>query len=250
MPHWWSGPAAGDVPGRLLDLSRWYLTLPVADRRDATHTWDVYAPDLATFRHERFAVRDGAVEYVAPVRGVTTSAASGATRCELREMAGPRRRDKAAWTFDAGPRTLTCTLSCDPTTASPRRECIVGQIHDEDASPPIHLAVDLNREPGTLRLFARGHRSTALLDGLGRDTVVTYRIRVADRRCAIWAARGGVDALAPEPSAVFGVDELRTRSGVAVGRCYFKAGAYNKSRIGDDGAGGRSVVRHLRLELA
>jgi len=51
---------------------------------------------------------------------------------------------------------LTCTLSCDPTTASPRRECIVGQIHDEDTTPPIHLAVDLNREPGTLRLFARG----------------------------------------------------------------------------------------------
>jgi hypothetical protein len=236
---------AGGAPGQVLDLSRWYLTMPIADPtgEDRSGPWDVHQPKLRTFRHELFDVRDGAVEYVAPAKGVTTSSASGATRCELREMKGPGREDKADWRIDSGTHTLTCTLTCDPTTARKRPECIVGQIHDEDGTPPIYLSVEMRNQPGVLVAFLRGTSKRSVLTGLGPDTVFTYRIRVENGRCRLWVARGGVEALPSSPTATFDRADLGNP-----GKCYFKAGAYNKSKI-DDGPAGRSVVRHFRLDL-
>src|SRR3954453_19407883 len=81
------------VPGDLIDLTRWYLTLPIKDPtgKDTSGPWDVYPPALRHFSWEYFRVPSvesvPVVEYTAPVNGTTTSG-SGATRCELREMAG------------------------------------------------------------------------------------------------------------------------------------------------------------------
>ena len=237
---------SGGAPGQVLDLSRWYLTLPIADPtgEDRSGPWDVYQPKLRTFRHDLFDVRDGAVEYRAPVKGVTTSRDSGATRCELREMKGPGRDDKADWTFGSGTHTLTCTLTCDPTTARTRQECIVGQIHDEGNTPPIYLSVEMKQdEPGRLVAFMRGTSKRTVLEGLRPDTRFTYRVEVAGGRCRLWVAKGGVEALPSSPKETFSKADLGNP-----GKCYFKAGAYYKSKI-DNPPAGRSVVRHFLLTV-
>ena len=235
------------VPGDLLDLSRWYLTLPITypSGRDDQGPWDVYQADLRTFNHPTlFHLVGDTVEYVAPTKGVTTSSASGATRCELREMAGPGREDKASWGFDDGEEhRLTCTLSCDPTSVDGRKECIVGQIHDETTHPPIYFAVNLNHVPGKLSLFKNGH-STNALSGLRPSDVFTYRMLVKGGRCRIWVALGDVSDLPTDPTFEFPASDFHARSS----GCYFKAGAYNKEPISSDAAG-RSVVRHHRLDL-
>lgn len=45
------------TPGDLLDLSRWYLTLPIADPsgRDDSGPWDVYQAELRTFNHRNIS---------------------------------------------------------------------------------------------------------------------------------------------------------------------------------------------------
>src|SRR5512133_4191699 len=46
------------VPGDLIDLTRWYLTLPIKDPtgKDTSGPWDVYQPDLRNFSCEYFRV--------------------------------------------------------------------------------------------------------------------------------------------------------------------------------------------------
>jgi hypothetical protein len=232
------------APGQVLDLSRWYLTLPTPDPGGAAKPHHVHQPALRTFRHALFDVRNGAVECVATVDGVPTSQNTAAARCELREMAGPDGTEQAWWDFGSVTHTLTCTLTCDPTGASPRRECIVGQIHARDTTPPLVLSVEMNSRPGTLVAFVRGTRPRRheVLSGLEPDTVFTYRIQVQDATCRLWVARGEAGALPAEPTATFSSSDLGDP-----GESYFKAGAYNKSPIA--GGSGRSVVRMFRLDL-
>jgi Alginate lyase len=175
---------------------------------------------------------------------VPTSVNTGSARCELREMAGPNGAEHMWWGFGSVTHTLTCTLSCDPTAASPRKECIVGQIHARDTTPPLVLSVEMNSSPGTLAAFVRGTRPRRheLLPGLWPDTVFTYRIQVTGGRCRLWVATGDVTALPATPTRMFGAQDLGDP-----GECYFKAGAYNKSPI--RGGSGRSVVRMFRLDL-
>lgn len=232
------------APGQVLDLSHWYLTMPIARPGDRDKPREVHQPELRTFRHELFDSRGGAVEYVATVDGVPTSANTESARCELREMKGPYGAEQAWWDFGSVTHTLTCTLTCDPSGASPRRECIVGQIHARDSRPPIVLSVEMNRRPGTLAAFVRGTtpKRHEVFSGLEPGTVFTYRIRVEGGTCRLWVARGDVTALPAAPTRTFSRQDLGNP-----GESYFKAGAYNKSPI--RGGSGRSIVRHFRLDL-
>lgn len=232
------------APGQVLDLSHWYLTMPIARDGNPRRPREVHQPELRTFRHELFDVRDGAVEYVAEVEGVPTSANTESARCELREMKGPNGAEQAWWGFDSVTHTLTCTLTCDPTGASPRKECIVGQIHARNSTPPIVLSVEMGSGPGKLAAFLRGTtpKRHEVFSGLEPDTVFSYRIRVTGGKCRLWVAEGDVTALPAAPTHTFSKQDLGSP-----GECYFKAGAYNKSPI--DGGSGRSVVRHFRLDL-
>ena len=232
------------APGEVLDLSRWYLTMPIARPGDPRKPREVHQPELRTFRHQLFDVRGGAVEYVATVDGVPTSPNTESARCELREMKGPNGAEQAWWDFDSVNHTITCTLTCDPTGASPRKECIVGQIHARDSKPPIVLSVEMNSRPGTLAAFVRGTRPRRheVLAGLRPETVFTYRIQVTGGGCRLWVATGDVTALPARPTRTFAAHELGDP-----GECYFKAGAYNKSPI--KGGSGQSVVRMFRLDL-
>ncbi|MBV9919534.1 MAG: hypothetical protein JOY78_01590, partial [Pseudonocardia sp.] len=76
------------VPGDVIDLTRWYLTLPIKDPagKGTSGPWHVYPSALRHFSCEYFRVVSvdsvPVVEYTAPVNGTTTSG-SGATRSEL-----------------------------------------------------------------------------------------------------------------------------------------------------------------------
>jgi hypothetical protein len=240
----------GPVPGGLLDLSRWYLTLPIADPtgKDSSGPWDVYQPELNTFSHpDYFRVGQTItgqpyVEYVAPVKGVSTSN-SGAARCELREMTGPKATDKASWSFtDGKPHMLTCTLTCDGTSIEGRKEVIVGQIHGPGGTPPLILCLNHTRG-GALEVFRQGPRQGDLLTGLRPGEIFTYRIDATGGRLRLYAGRGGVTDLPAVAGFDWHYSVLAEQSGL-----YLKGGAYLKQEIGT-ATTGQAVVRHFRLDL-
>jgi hypothetical protein len=243
--------AGGSVPGAVYSMARWYLTLPIADPSgvDTSGPWDIYNPELATFKHSTYFFVDGAgwVNYVSPVAGVTTSASSGATRSELREMVGPTKNDKANWGFaDGNSHILEVTLTCDATSISGRKEVIVGQIHDATGTPPIYLAVNQNTMPGKLVLFKNGPTVGDLLTGITATTIFSYRIEVSgtgsSRRCKIFAGLGS--AVPSTPKYSFPISDFAAQTSGN----YLKAGAYNKEPISGSGVG-KSIVRHQRLVI-
>ena len=240
-------PAQG-VPGDVIDLARWYLTLPIKapTGKDTSGPWAVYPPDLRYFSCEYFRVSSvdsvPVVEYIAPVIGTPTSG-SGATRCELREMAGGTT--KASWAFDDGKRhVLTATLTCNGTGITDgRQEVIVGQIHGSGGTPPIIICVNHKRR-GALELFKQRPRQGDLLPGLTPDTTFTYRIESpGDGRLRVYACLGDVEELPAAPQFDFPSSAFTETSGL-----YFKAGAYNKTET-DAGASGAAVVRQYRCDL-
>jgi hypothetical protein len=244
------------VPGDVIDLTRWYLTLPIKDPSgtDNSGPWDVYqSDDLKHFSHPKYFRVSSAdsvpvVEYIAPVAprdGIPTEH-SRATRCELREMAG--RTKKASWAFEDGKRhVLTVTLTCDGTgITNGRQEVIVGQIHGEPDTPvPIIICVNYKRG-GALELFKQGPRQGDLLTGLKPHTKFTYRIESpGDGRLNIYACLGDADNLPTTPPFKFKSSDFteKLRS-----RLFFKAGAYNKTEV-TAGASGAAIVRQFRCEL-
>jgi hypothetical protein len=182
------------------------------------------------------------VEYTAPVNGTTTSG-SGATRCELREMAGGTT--KASWAFDDGRRhVLTTTLTCDGTgITNGRQEVIVGQIHGPGGTPPIIICVN-DKRGGALELFKQGPRQGDLLTGLKQDIKFTYRIESpGNGRLKVFACLGDVHKLPTTPQFDFPSSSFTEISGL-----YFKSGAYNKTEV-HAGASGAAVVRQFRCDL-
>lgn len=236
------------LPSSVLNLSRWALTLPVAaPSGPATTPWTVSQPDLAAFQSTPyFRVESGAVVCEAPTRGVTTSADSGATRTELREMLNSSGATaKASWGFgDGGRHTLTVTMSCDATSVAGRKEVIVGQIHDANNTPPIYLAINQNSLPGALNLFKNGPSDGALLTGLQAGTVFSYRLDVdpVAGKLNIYACVGDIAGLVLKKS--YPLTDFAAQD---VG-CYFKAGTYNKEPI-STATTGSAVTRMTRLDL-
>jgi hypothetical protein len=234
------------VPNDILSMSKWYLTLPSGS---ANNPDEVYQPALATYSNSSFfrVGSDGAcVEFIAPAVGVTTSAASGATRTELREMLDNSGSGaKSNWGFNDGANhSLTVTMTCDPTSVVGRKECIVGQIHDAGGTPPIYLAINLNSNPGALNIFKSGPSDGALLTGITPTTKFTYRILVtAGVDVKIYACLGdNLNNLVLQKTY-----PISTWSADATSGCYFKAGAYNKEPI-STATSGQSIVRMYRLD--
>lgn len=252
-----SSPAApapaATVPGDVLDLTRWYLTLPIADPtgEDASGPWDVYQPRLRMFEHPLYfrAGRDEHgeyVEYIAPATpdGAVTTSGSEAVRAELREMAGPDRTSKAAWGIRDGRRhALTVTLTVDGTSITDRKEVICGQIHGPGGTPPIILCVNHTRA-GALEVFRQGPRQGDLLAGLGPSDLFTYRVESpGDGWINLYACLGTAEWLPGRPAFSWPASAFSEVTGY-----YFKAGAYNKTKLSTR-AGGRAIVRHYRCEL-
>ena len=114
------------LPGRLLDLKNWKLTLPIGQEGKPE---EIHGPDLSSFTNEFFRLNEAenGVAFTANAGGVTTSGSSY-PRSELREMNGT---EKAAWDSTAGTHTLdVCEAITKTPTAKP--EVVSAQIHDTE----------------------------------------------------------------------------------------------------------------------
>jgi Ca2+-binding RTX toxin-like protein len=118
------------APGGNFDLSNWKITLPTDSNGGFTGN-AMEVKNLSTYQNSKYfyTAADGAMTFVAPVEGATTSGSSYA-RSELREMNGTAN---AAWNLKTGG-FMSATLEVD---AAPNREgmggrIIVGQIHGQD----------------------------------------------------------------------------------------------------------------------
>lgn len=153
-------PATATAPAEVLDLSCWYVSLPV-DRTGSGKATSVSEKEVADgyIDPENFYVNaagDG-VTFSSPIKGVLTSKNTTYTRSELREMI--RRGDtsiptkgvnKNNWVFSTAPAedqaaaggvdgTLDVVLTVDEVTTTganwQQGRVIVGQIHANDDEP-------------------------------------------------------------------------------------------------------------------
>lgn len=117
------------LPGGIIRLTDWKLTIPAGEDDDAT---EIDQPKLATFQDPRFfhvdPTRTGVV-FHAGVRGVTTSG-SDYPRTELREMVDGGRKE-ASWSNKRGTHVL---LLQQAITSLPKKkpEVVAAQIHDDE----------------------------------------------------------------------------------------------------------------------
>ena len=121
------GSTGCTYPANVLNLTNWYLGLPIGQDEDPT---DIMQPRLATYSIDPWFVTTAdcrGVRFRAAVDGVTTSG-SNYPRSELREMTG-NGTTKAAWSSTSGTHTLVIRQAI---TALPRTKphVVAGQIHD------------------------------------------------------------------------------------------------------------------------
>ncbi|HEX6357889.1 polysaccharide lyase family 7 protein [Actinophytocola sp.] len=121
------GGTACAYPADVLDLTNWYIGLPIGEDEKPTN---VEQPALDTYAINPWFVATpncDAVQFRAAVNGVTTSGSSY-PRSELREMSGA---DKASWSSTSGTHTMVIEQAI---TARPqgRPNVVAGQIHDAD----------------------------------------------------------------------------------------------------------------------
>jgi hypothetical protein len=116
--------ATPQVPGQVIDLANWYLTLPTGKENAPDN---VYQPELSSFADRWFRLndsRDGVV-FTANAGGVTTKN-SGYPRSELREMNGS---EKASWSNTNGTHTLRLRQAVTELPAV-KPQVVTAQIHD------------------------------------------------------------------------------------------------------------------------
>ena len=234
-------------PGSVLSLDNWYLTLPVGPSADPTNPIDIFQPQLNAYSDPYFFVdSDQWVNYRALAQGATTSSSSGSTRCELREMDGPAKSDKASWGFnDGSTHELTITLRADEPTMSVRKEVIVMQIHDETGTPPIYISINFDAINNPVKAFINGpSESTNLLDSYIPGGDITLRVRVSGGRCQLFAGVGTVSQLPTTPKFDYPASNFTNQTT----NCYFKAGCYPKQKISDNGSG-ETIIRQSYLSL-
>lgn len=197
--------AAATLPGQVLDLTNWYLTLPFGEQGDPTL---IHQPELETYSHDpHFHVGDGdVVVFNANAGGVTTSG-SHFPRSELREMTDGGA-EKAAWSTTDGVHTMTIVQAI---THLPEvvPHVVAGQIHDADEYV---LLVRLDGE----RLWVKsGGSEVGVLDA-------DYRLG-DEFTLRLTAANGWLDVYYND------LETPAVRLPYETTGCYFKAGSYLQS---------------------
>ena len=164
------------LPGDLLDLQDWYLTLPTGTDGDPE---DVRQPELSTYSCEYFRLNedgDGVV-FRANAGGVTTKN-SRYPRSELREMAG---RERAAWSNTSGTHTLEVRQAI--TEVPPAKpEVVAAQIHGGADD-----VLQIRLEGRTLAVhYGDGAKRVVLDPDYRLATPYDLRIVAADRRIVVF----------------------------------------------------------------
>jgi hypothetical protein len=221
------------LPSDVLDLSCWYLTLPIDGARTVTQ------PDLSTYEdNDYFSVRHETVVFTAPCGGSTTKH-SNYPRSELRET--ERNSPKlASWSTEVGVHRLAltgATLALPPV----KPQIVLAQIHDA-AGDLLEVTADGLATKGKVVVVLRweGVKSSVYLDSdyhLGTPYVVT-----------VTARRGQVSV---EYSC--GATSKTLTSSLEGTGCYFKAGCYtlsNPSKGDAASAIGRTMLTALAVSHA
>ncbi|MFO0954443.1 MAG: polysaccharide lyase family 7 protein [Isosphaeraceae bacterium] len=222
--------AAAEVPGALLDLTHWKLTLPVG-RAGSDVASEVRQPELATFadRHAFFVDPAGrGVVFRAPCGGVTTRG-SKYPRSELREIYGHTRKEsEAVWSTDDGiSHVLNVSLAI---THLPDRKKEVSCVQIHDAKDDLLMV----RLEGRKLLVERGRERDVVLDAnYAPGDFFDLKVAAESGRIKVWY--NGEKKL----------DWEKPGTG-----CYFKAGCYTQSNLsrGDRAdAYGEVIIRRLDL---
>jgi Alginate lyase/F5/8 type C domain len=175
-------------PANVLNLTNWYLGLPIGADEDPT---DITQPRLATYSIDPWFVKTAdctGVRFRAAVNGVTTSG-SNYPRSELREMTDSGTT-KAAWSNTSGTHTMVIRQAI---TALPNTKphVVAGQIHDgsddvtvfrlegsslyiTNGDTPHHKLVTSNYTPGTefeAKFVASGGQVKAYYNGVLQTTI-------------------------------------------------------------------------------
>ncbi|GGP55190.1 polysaccharide lyase family 7 protein [Saccharothrix coeruleofusca] len=222
------GGGGGDCryPADVLDLTNWYIGLPIGEEEDPTN---VEQPELATFSIDpwfRTTPECDGVRFRAAVNGVTTSGSSN-PRSELREMNGS---SKAAWSSTSGTHTMVIEQAI---TALPQDKphVVAGQIHGGSDD----LAVF--RLEGT-KLYVTNDDDThhkLVIDDYVLGTKFQAKFVVSDKK--IKAYYNGV---------------LQTTISRSFSGAYFKAGAYTQANCSnsspcDEGNYGEVEIYDLKV---
>ena len=112
------------LPSAILDLSNWYLTLPIGEPKNALN---IFNPELLTYSNDKyFSVNeDGDAICFRSFSGGATTKGSHNPRSELREMVG---KEKACWSTTEGEHVMTFT-GCTNKLPTTRPSTVIGQVH-------------------------------------------------------------------------------------------------------------------------
>lgn len=122
----------GPWPSKVLDLTKWKLTLPVGTEKKANHPLEIWQPQLAKYKLDPWfnlnAQEDGVV-FRAPVNAPTTGGTKYA-RSELREMKDGGK-NSASWSSEEGVHSMFLdeAITAIPTA---KQHVVAGQIHGSD----------------------------------------------------------------------------------------------------------------------
>jgi hypothetical protein len=229
-------------PSGNFNLSTWNLTLPTgtAGHPDVIST----ASLLAGYTSQYFYTgTDGAMNFWAPVTGVTTSGSSY-PRSELRETKSDGTLYN--WNVKDGTATLDATLAVAalPSTG----KIVVGQIHDNGANgvsdqPLLKLVYQFNPTTGTGILVAQvrptpsstSNVNYTIATNIKLGAQFSYRIQLqADLTLSVQV--NGVTAYSAP------IDSSWQTQGL-----YFKAGAYVQDNVGLSTEGGRVAFYALSV---
>ena len=216
-------PGPPTVPGQVLDLANWKLTLPTGPQGQPE---EIRPPELLSFSDDWFRLDDGrdGVVFTAPAGGVTTKG-SGYPRAELREMSGGT---EAGWSNRTGTHTMTVREAITQLPAV-KPQVVAAQIHDADTKVVMvrlegsHLFVE----------YGDGDGDFTLDDNYQLGTPYDVRITAAGGRIQVYYN-----------------NVLKGDIPVAGDGWYFKAGTYTQSNVerGDaPDAAGQVVIYSLNV---
>lgn len=233
-----TNPSASKAPGQNFDLTLWKLTLPIDKNGTYTGSAMEVSPIGSTYSQQShfYTASDGAMVFMAPATGATTSG-SKYPRSELREMIAGNKL--AAWTIDQGG-SLTATVAVNevPTTsAGAKGKVVIGQIHGPDDelcrlyydNGAIYYVNDKSGSNGTTETKFELKSSSGAKANIPLNAKFDYKINIKDGKETVSMVYNGVLYSASETISNFWPGKA----------LYFKAGVY--VQVGKAGSGAGTV---------
>ena len=165
---------------------------------------------------------------------------TGNPRTELREMTGTGDHDEAGWTIstsDHSTHRLTATVKVTHAPSTPKHQgVVIGQIHTGKNGGNFDL-LEIMYDQKRKAVGYRWDDGTPEHDGVWQDELLvddyepgsswfTYRVTVSK----------GTVVISVDVHDGHGFRELKPKKDVSAKGCYFKAGAYTQSHVGQTGA--------------